>query len=211
MHEDIEPYKPDWEYFGFTKDGPPPLPNSDTAAAPSETQPALPEGLENDTQQDSLSSPPLSRLPSRVLSVMKRLEHMKTTDPTHHTPERNTQIVTTPADIDYTTPPQPAAEPADMDNDSYSCHDIDRDNLDPNDYWYDNSDEEAPTFTPRGHQPYIRDVSHIYLLSTARGQHHSSHQPRPMTIHPSPPAIHSQDATYEPISNRLRSKTKTNL
>ena len=38
MHEDIEPYKPYWEYFGFTKDGPPPLPNSDTAAAPYELE-----------------------------------------------------------------------------------------------------------------------------------------------------------------------------
>jgi hypothetical protein len=212
MHEDIEPYKPDWEYFGFAKAGPPPLPDSDATTIPYETPPATPEELEGNTRQEPPFPRPLLRLPSRVLRVMKRLEHMKTMDPTHQSPkskECDTQVFDTPGDIDSAARLQPEAESEDMDMDSYSCHDIDSDNPDPNDHWYDSSHEEAPP-EQEPYNCYTSDEESNICITCPGNQRHTSHQLGPMTIHPSPPATHSQDAIDEPIASRLRSKTKTN-
>ena len=204
MHEDPKPYKPDWEYLGFTKDGQPPLPDSDTATTPSKTPPATPKELESDTQQDSLSPPPLSRLPSRVLSVMKRLEHMMTTDSAHQSPESkecDTQFFDTSGDIGSVARLQPEAKSEDMDRDSYSYHDIDSDYPDPNGHWYDSSDEEAPP-EQEPYNCYTSDEeSNICITCPAEDQHHSSHQPCPMTIHRPPPATHTKHAIDEPIPN----------
>ena len=50
-HDHEEPYEPDWEYFGFTKDGPPPLPD-DNATDPDEILPTIPEEPDNAAEPD---------------------------------------------------------------------------------------------------------------------------------------------------------------